>query len=269
MLKIDCHTHIVNKEIRDDYFGRPETKDSYAIVLEFLQKFRNEKIVDNSWDLVRNDDRLFLCPVIDLTQPIPEQLAKLEGHIEENRIVGLKVFLTYQKGRADEDKLMPMYDFAEKHNLTMTYHTGLCSLVLPSDGDMEGSNAIFVANVAERYPNVNFVVAHMDDPRYKECIQIVHEHKNMYTDFSGAFEPGTPEGADQQWAMNTFAEAIHQYDDMYKQILYGTDFCPPINLFAMKEFDETVALTFKPEYFEDVYSRNCLRAYPRLKEYIK
>lgn len=266
MLKIDCHTHIVNETIRDEYFAQT---DGYAIVLEFLPKFRIPPVYDDSWELVKHDKRLFLCPVIDLQASISEQIERIEPYIEEYRIVGLKIFLTYQKGCADDEKLMPLYDFASRYRLTVTYHTGSCSLVLPSENDMDGSNARHIANVAELYPQVNFVAAHMDDPRYIQCIQLLHTHPNMFSDFSGAYEPGTHEGADMDWAIATFAAAIHQYDDTWKQMMYGTDFCPPINLTAIREYDTTIAAIFKPEQWKAIYSENCLRAYPRIEQYIK
>lgn len=72
-----------------------------------------------------------------------------------------------------------------------------------------------------------------------------------------------------QWAIETFAKAIHQYPDTYRKILYGTDFCPPINLSAIEEYDETISAIFKPEQFDDIYFGNALRAFPRLAQYIR
>lgn len=264
--KIDCHTHIINEQIKNEYFSRT---DGVAIVMQLLDKFQSGSLRDDSPETVRHDERLFLCPCIDISRDIPSQLKMVEEEIPRNRIVGLKIYLTYQRGRADDEKLQCIYDFARKHRLSITYHTGSVSLVLPSDGDLEGSNAIYVARMAEKYPDVNFIVAHMDDPRYNECIRVMHEHDNMFTDFSGAYEPGTKEGGDMQWAIDTFAHAIKQYPDTYKQILYGTDFCPPINLTAIEEYDYTIEKIFSPEQFEDVYYNNCLRAFPKLAEYLK
>ncbi|MBR5540689.1 MAG: amidohydrolase [Clostridia bacterium] len=264
--KIDCHTHIVNEAIKAVYFDHT---DGYALVMPFLEKFAGNAPPDHSADIVQSDARLFLCPAIDISRDIPTQLATIEPCLESHRVVGLKIYLTYQTGRADDERLRCVYEFAEKHRLSITYHTGSCSLVLPTDNDINGSNARYVQNVARQFPSVNFIVAHMDDPRYEACIRIVHEQPNMFTDFSGAYEPGTQEGADMRWAIDTFARAIHQYPDTYTSILYGTDFCPPINLSAIDEYDTTIAGIFKPEQFEDIYYHNALRAFPRLAEYIQ
>lgn len=263
--KIDCHTHIVNHDICEAYFART---DGFALVMPFLKKFTANAPPDHSFDLVKHDKRLFLCPSIDIADDIPSQLAAIEPLLDEYRVVGLKVYLTYQAGRADDERLFCVYEFAAKHRLSVTYHTGSCSLVLPTDNDMAGSDARYVQNVARRFPNVNFIVAHMDDPRYDACIRIVHEQPNMFTDFSGAYEPGTPEGDDRQWAIDAFSRAIHQFPDTYKSMLYGTDFCPPINLSAVEEYDETIAALFTPEQAKDVYYHNVLRAFPRLSMYI-
>ena len=264
--KIDCHTHIVNDEIAEQYFS---ATSGFAVVMDFIEKFGGNAPPTTAFSTVMKNPYLFYCPAIDISKEILPQIEEIEALLPCDKIVGIKIFLTYQKGRADDEKMMPIYDFASKHRLTITYHTGSCSLVLPTDNDMEGSNAKHVQKVAKAYPNVNFVVAHMDDPRFDECIKIVHETPNMFTDFSGAYEPGTKEGADIEWAIETFARAINQYTDTYKKILYGTDFCPLINLSAIEEYDYTISHIFAPEQFDDLYFNNCLRAFPRIKEYLE
>lgn len=266
MLKIDCHTHIVNDEIRRAYFSRT---DGYAIVMEFIDQLLVPGVAHDPFSTVKADRRLFLCPAVDLRRDIPGQLRRVEGLLDEYPIVGLKIYLTYQAGRADDERMTPIYDFARRHRLSVTYHTGSCALTLPSDNALEDSNALYVQNVAKRYPDVNFIVAHMDDPRYDACIRILHEQPNMFSDFSGAYEPGTPEGSSIDWAIDTFARAIHQFPDAYRQILYGTDFCPPINLEAIEDYDVTIERIFAPEQLEHIYSRNCLRAFPRLADFMK
>ncbi|MBQ1935623.1 MAG: amidohydrolase [Clostridia bacterium] len=265
-MKIDCHTHLVNPAIRDEYFSKT---DGYALVMAFLEKFEDFAPPDSSLALVQEDPRLFWCPAIDIHRELTPQLKAVEERLNDTRIVGLKVYLTYQKGRADDPALFPIYAFAEEHQLSVTFHTGSCSLVLPTDNDMDGCNARYVRNAALAFPKVNFILAHMDDPRYDECIRIVHETENLFTDFSGAYEPGTHEGEDINWAIATFKKAIDQFPDTYRKILYGTDFCPPINLSAVAEFDTTIRGIFSEDRFEDIYCNNALRAFPRLRNYLK
>lgn len=263
MKKIDCHTHIINEKIRDEYFSKT---DGYAIVMQFLPKFCNDEIKDNSIELVKNDGRLFLSPVVDISMPIKPQLDRIEKIIDE-KTVGLKVFLSYQTGKANDERLFPMYDFANDHRLSVTFHTGSCALQLPSDNDIDGSNAKYIAEVAKKYPDVNFIVAHMDDPRFDECMLLLKDNPNMYTDFCGAYEPGYPEFDNIDWAIGNFAKAINQYPGSYKQILYGTDFCPPINLTCIDEYDRTIEGIFTADKFDDIYFNNCLNAFPKIKEY--
>lgn len=264
-LKIDAHTHIITHDIKREYFTRT---DGYAIVMPFLDKFVECGFPDESYEVVKSDPRLFLSPTVDIARDIPSQLEKIEAKMDE-KTVGIKIFLTYQSGRADDDKMTPIYDFAKEHRLTLTYHTGSCALILPSDDALEDSRAAYVKNVALRYPEVNFVVAHMDDPRYNECIDLMAGVPNMFTDFSGAYEPGTHEGSDIEWAISTFADAIKRRGDTYSQFLYGTDFCPPINLSAIDEYDYTIEKIFPLQVREDIYYNNALRAFPKIKEYIE
>lgn len=268
--KIDCHTHIVNRQIRDQYFACPDA-GNYALVMEFLPHFAREGLPDESWALCAGDERLFLCPSIDIHADIPAQLRQIEEAMArrpECRVVGLKIFLTYQKGRADEEKMLCIYDFAGKHGLSVTFHTGLPSLHLPNDYDMDGSNALYVRNVALQYPEVNLIVAHMDDPRYDACLQLMHGVPNMFSDFCGAFEPGTKVAEDEEGTIREFAHAIHQYPDSYRQILYGTDFCPPIWLSEVAKYDYTIAKIFTEDQFDDIYWNNPLRAFPKIAQYL-
>lgn len=263
MKKIDCHTHLINRAVRDRYFRQTA---GYAIVMQFVDRLKPEG--EDCIAAVTEDPRLALCAAIDLTRPIPEQLQNLQEHLDEWKIVGLKVYLTYQHGRADAPGLDPLYRFAERNWLSVTFHTGLTSLVLPSDDDMEGSRAVYAARAAERYPGVNIILSHMDDPRFDECIALVSSHENLFTDFSGAYEDGTEEASDIPAAAAKFRRAISRGSNMNRKILYGTDYCPPLNMAGTQEYEDTVNLIFPPEDRENVYFNNCLRAYPKLKEYL-
>ena len=268
--KIDCHTHIVNNQISTQYYECPGGGD-YAMVMEFLPHMVKENMPDESWDLCDGNSKLFLCPSIDIHKDIPNQLEIIEHKMTARpncRVVGLKIFLTYQSGKADDPQMMPIYDFAKKHELSITFHTGLPSLHLPNDFDTNGSNAKFVRNVALKYPEVNFILAHMDDPRYDECIQLMHGVPNMFSDFCGAFEPGTKVADDEEGTISEFAHAIHQFPDTYKQIVYGTDFCPPILLSEIDKYDYTIQKIFTEDQFEDIYWNNPLRAFPKAARYI-
>ena len=269
--KLDCHTHIVNQEIFDQYVSLPGVGD-YALVMEFLPYMAKEEMPDHSWDLCDGNDRLFLCPSIDIHKDIPARLAEIEEKMAARpgcRVVGLKIFLAYQTGKADDERMMPIYDFARKHGLSVTFHTGYPSYHLPYENDMEGSKIKYVANVAREYPDVNFIVAHMGDPYYDESIQAMHGLDNMFTDFCGAFEPGTEVAADEEGTIEKFAHAIHQYPDTWKQMVYGTDFCPPILLFEIDKYDYTIRKIFTEDQFEDIYWNNPLRAFPKVAEYLK
>ena len=262
MKKIDCHTHIFTPAIRDEYFSRT---DGYALVMQMPASIMpNPQCVET----VLSDDRLFLNAAVDLKRDIPEQLKSIEPNIEAHKIVGLKIYLTYQRGRANDRRMYPIYEFARRHRLTVTFHTGLCSLVLPTDNDMEGSSAKYIERAARDFPDVSFVIAHLDDPRFTECAAILARNDNLYSDVSGAYETGTKEGSDVDGAIEIFKAAILSQKGLESKILYGTDFCPPINLAQLDEYDTTIERIFRPEDRDAVYYENCLRAFPRLKDYI-
>ena len=260
--KIDCHTHIVDRETKEAYFGRTT---GYALVMEMPESLMPNP---DTIETVKGDDRLFLNAVVDLKKPIAPRLREIEAHLNDWKVVGLKIYLTYQRGKASDRKMYPIYRFAKKHGLTVTFHTGLTSLVLPSDDDMEGSNAKYIAVAAEKFPKVNFVIAHLDDPRFRECVRILKKHENLFSDVSGAYETGTKEGNDVKGAIRIFKEAILSEPGMEKKILYGTDFSPALNMAQLNEYDETMEAIFQEKDYPDVYYKNCLRAFPKLREYL-
>lgn len=262
MLRIDCHTHIIDPAIRAEYVSRT---DGYALVMQFPDSIYPNP---HTLETVAGDERLFLCPAVDRKKPIPPQLEAITPLLETCRVVGLKLYLSYQRGTGCDRELYPVYEYAAEHRLSVTFHTGLCSLILPSDGDIAGSDARYIARAAEDFPAVNFILAHMDDPRFTDCIRLTAQHHNLYTDFSGAYETGTKEGGDVAAAIRCFGEAIHSQPEMYRKILYGTDFCPPINLGQLAEYDESIQAIFAPEERPYVYGLNALRAFPRLGDYL-
>ena len=268
MRKIDCHTHIINEKIRDAYFSRT---DDLAIVMQFP-----ESILENpdTVQTVQSDPRLFLCPCVDLKREIAPQLRTVEAHLDDWKVIGLKIYTSYQTGRADDGRMLPVYEFADRLGLTVVFHTGLCSLVLPSDQDLEGSSAAHIAKVAERFPGVNFVAAHMDDPDEAACCRLCAGHPNLFTDFSGLFE----DGYEADWEVlkaryggavrNALADpaAAGSGPGCLSQILYGTDFCPPIGLTDIERFDAFFAELFSEKERDAIYYDNALRAFPRLAD---
>lgn len=263
---IDCHTHIINSDIAREYFDHGE---NYALVMQFPESiYHNPDTVKT----VQDSSKLFLCPVIDIKKSpreIKETLSEIGKQLEEQKVVGLKIYLTYQRGKANDEKLIPVYEFASANDLAVTFHTGSCSLVLPTDNDIEGSSAVYIAEMADRFPKVNFVAAHLGDPDYYNCMRIVSEHSNMFSDYSGLFEPGYEADDDFEGSVALYKDVIRTFPEGYKHILYGTDFCPPINLYKREEYDRMLEGIFLPEERAAVCYENALRAFPRLRLYIK
>ena len=51
--------------------------------------------------------------------------------------------------------------------------------------------------------------------------------------------------------------------------LYGTDFCPPLNLVDIERFDDFLSDIYPEKVREQIYYENPLRAFPRLAVYLK
>ena len=77
------------------------------------------------------------------------------------------------------------------------------------------------------------------------------------------------EAADIDGAIARFRHATDLWEDSWRYFLYATDFCPPIELGQLDEYDYSIEKMFSPEHFDDIYYKNALRAFPRLSDYIK
>ena len=62
------------------------------------------------------------------------------------------------------------------------------------------------------------------------------------------------------------------FDTLLQQlhlVLFGTDFCPPLNLVDIERFDRFLEELFSPQELQAIYYENPLRAFPRLADYLK
>lgn len=162
-LKIDSYTHIVNKDILTQYNHTPSHSD-YAIIMEFSPYFATSDIEDDAWKVCGHNNQLFLCPSIDLTKNIPEQLQVIGKKLRirpECHVIGLVIYLSSFSIKADADKMLSIYNFAKEHSLSVVFHTGLPSVHFNADATNNDSYIPDICKIAKQYPAVNFIVAQM------------------------------------------------------------------------------------------------------------
>jgi uncharacterized protein len=52
-------------------------------------------------------------------------------------------------------------------------------------GRVKYSHPLHVDDVAVDYPKVRFVICHLGNPWFRDCMEVVYKNDNVYTDMSG------------------------------------------------------------------------------------
>ncbi len=156
-----------------------------------------------------------------------EYVRKKIDKILEYNFKGLKFLPTIQFFNPLDEKMDLIYKLAEKNGLIILMHTG-CD---PGPWELpylsRNANPKYLGGVAERYPDLKIIAAHMGSYSrlypgiwFKEMMDVAKKHENIYLDISAAF--------------NEFnlLQAVEKIGE--KRILYGSDY-PAIGGYCDRE----------------------------------
>lgn len=138
--------------------------------LQYSQQESNEKLLE----LVKQYPQKLgaLVWVKPLQEEVDESLERL---IQDNRkyIYGLKVHPYHSKVAFNDSKMMPYFELAKKYGLPIVTHTA-------NDDD---SSPLHVYEMALKYPDLNFVMAHLGLGTDNElAIELISKLPNLYGD---------------------------------------------------------------------------------------
>ena len=267
---IDCHTHLQTKQLIEEYY-----KDckGFAIVMKALDSLIGNG--DDIYEEISHFDNIFLCECVDAFSKtsIEDQLKTIEQHLQQYKIVGIKIYLGYQPIFADDKKLFTVYDFAEKHNLSIVFHCGMLVETLQKKTKFNYSSCLPIAKIAKKYPKVNFIVSHFDYPNLQDCLKVITENKNVFTDISGQYE--NYDNKPYEDLKNLYLEeltcALKNFNkqDILSKVMFGTDYFGKGSGFdEVETYVSTLDAMFGKKNKKLYLYENCLHAYPKIKEYI-
>ena len=217
---IDSHVHVGG-----DAFGFDMTEDK---VLKSMEKYKIDKCLVSNGDAGEYGHDLKLIPAdmqVDQKtalkrmitfakenegkiyvgfwckahhEEVDEELVKM---LEENRkhVVFLKVHPFHSNLAFDDDKMIPYLELAIKYNLPVVVHTG----------ESYNDSPERVYNMAKKYPQLKFVMAHMGLGTDNQlAVDLMAKADNLY--------------ADTTWVpVSTTLEVIKRYGS--KRVMFGTD----------------------------------------------
>lgn len=208
--------------------------------LEGLGRISNEHI----YEICKKDPDLFIgFASFDLNKDFIEELKFAK---EKLNLKGIKIHPQLQNIRADDSKLNKVYEFAEKYEFPVVIHTGITGIGAGIKGGgglcLDLGRPIYIDNIAVKFPNVNFVIAHFGWPWYEEALAIAYHKENVFIDFSG-------------WSPKYIPQIVIKYMDSLLQdkFLFGSDY-PMLN--PLRIIDEIKKLKLKEETLKKIFYEN-------------
>jgi uncharacterized protein len=147
---------------------------------------------------------------VDPTQDGWEQ--EMQAGHEELGLRGIKLLPMYAGFSPDDEKLEPLWSYAEKMGLPVLLHTGTTFI---AQAPLAFTLPRLIETVALKHPSVKIILAHMGHPYESECLVTIRKHENVFADVSALhYRP---------WQLYNSLMLAQEYGVWHK-LLFGTDF---------------------------------------------
>ena len=134
-----------------------------------------------------------------------------EGH-EELGLKGIKLLPMYAGFRPDDERVRPVWEYAEHHQLPVLLHTGTTFI---AQAPLECTLPRHLDSVAAHFPDVKIIMAHLGHPYEGECIVTARKHPNVFADISALhYRP---------WQLYQSLMLVQEYG-VWDKLLFGTDY---------------------------------------------
>ncbi|MCE4047290.1 amidohydrolase family protein [Bacillus sp. Au-Bac7] len=189
-------------------------------------------------------------------------IRELEREIYKDHVVGIKIYLGYYPFYAYDKVYNPVYELAEKYNLPVVFHTGD---TYSERGLLKYSHPLAIDEVAVKYRNIRFMMAHFGDPWTLTGAEILYKNRNVYADLSGLVVGARAELEKAQEGI--FLQHLRHalvYANSYDKLLFGTDW----PLAPFQPYIEFIQNLIPSEYHEDVFYNTALKVFPKIKKFL-
>ena len=147
---------------------------------------------------------------VDPTQPGWEDEMR-EGY-ERHQMRGIKLLPMYANFYPQESRLDALWSYATKHALPVLLHTGTTFV---SKALLDCTLPRHLDDVAQRFPDVKIILAHLGHPYEGETVAVIRKHPNLFADISALFY--------RPWQLFHSLMLVHEYN-VWEKLLFGTDF---------------------------------------------
>lgn len=223
---IDCHTHLgihngKNFKPEDILSSMDKAGIDYSLVI--ADSLGDEGLgMDEAIETTQGHNRLKVIGNVDFDTLGKEQINKLTLYLRSKKIYGIKFYLGYEQFYASNDKIAPLYKFCSDNNYPVIYHTGV--LEVGYKGLLKYSHPLTIDEVANKFPKLKIVIAHMGNPWIMDAAAVILKNENVYMDFSGFFDEYEDIKKDQVDYFLKRMWEFKQFTGNFKKCLFGTDY---------------------------------------------
>ncbi len=123
-----------------------------------------------------------LAPYLSLNPLDPNAKSVLEDAISFG-IKGIKLYPPLHYYHAYDDVVLPFYEMAEDHELSVTFHFGVS---VGKTADIRFMNPADLSPIARDFPKINFLMAHFATGYLKELLFLMYHVDNVYAETSSS-----------------------------------------------------------------------------------
>ncbi|HEU5123285.1 MAG TPA: amidohydrolase family protein [Verrucomicrobiae bacterium] len=259
---IDCHSHI------QAYPGHV----SEEFVAEANARSRGTPLdmhvpPERHWQAMRNVDKVIVFGirafhsgltspneyVADYVRMHPEKLIgfaavdplhdnvieTLEHAVQDLKLRGVKLGPIYQNIHPLDERMMPVYRFAEENHLPIMIHQGT---TFPRRAPLKYALPILLEDVAMQFPDLKMIIAHMGHPWIAETVVLIRKQPNFFADISALhYRP---------WQFYNALVCAKEYGVLNK-LLFGSDYPytnPDSTMESLRAINQIVAGTNLPKF---------------------
>lgn len=157
---------------------------------------------------------------------------------------GIKIYPMLAHFNPVDPTIFPLYEKAQRLGLPILSHMG----TQPNPrAVLKYSMPLLVDEIAQAFPDLKFVIAHMAHPWQRDCAIVLRKHPNVYADVSGS-------GWVRPWQAWE-ALILMQEWSVTDKLLFGSDFpawTPQEGMDKMRRLNDQVEGTNLPRIREDV-----------------
>ena len=188
-----------------------------------VEKISSRIIRRNEWTCAMAQEHAELIAFISM-DPIMGQDAMMDELIDKldhPGAAGLKIHPGEGRFFPDDPSLRPIYETLEKRGLAVISHGGL-DIVNP---DPSYTRPAAFAGVAEQYPKLNLVIAHLGQDFFDEAAQVAEKCPNIFFDTSAVI-PGNELGGPLEGRSSLSNEEAVQLIRTIgvERVMFGTDY---------------------------------------------